>query len=73
MENLLFSICRFHQFTGRYPQNITIISYDFKEERFVRQHAHALKIPDTMITFIGTPAPDPEGAEKVCVDFMCKQ
>eukprot|EP00892_Ulva_mutabilis_P005530 jgi/Ulvmu1/3349/UM156_0006.1 len=64
MENLLFSICRFRQFTGVYPQNITIVSYSFKEERFVQLHAAALGIPTDMISFIGTPPLDREGAEK---------
>lgn len=68
MENLLFSICRFRQFTGVYPQNITIVSYSFKEERFVHQHAPALQIPHEMIMFIGTPALDREGAEKVLLN-----
>ncbi|KAJ6335815.1 hypothetical protein OIU78_012426 [Salix suchowensis] len=30
-ENLLFSVCRFRELTGKYPQNITVVSYDFKE------------------------------------------
>ncbi|GJN02881.1 hypothetical protein PR202_ga20271 [Eleusine coracana subsp. coracana] len=34
-ENLLFSVCRFRELTGQYPQNITVVSYDFKEERLL--------------------------------------
>lgn len=26
-ENLLFSVCRFRELTGTYPQNITVSSY----------------------------------------------
>ncbi|KAF6143920.1 hypothetical protein GIB67_001714 [Kingdonia uniflora] len=32
-ENLLFSVCRFKELTGIYPDNITVVSY-FTEERF---------------------------------------
>lgn len=71
LENLLFSICRFRQFTGSYPQKITIISYGFKERRFVALHGAALGIPAEMITFIGTPVLDQDGAEKVVAGVIC--
>lgn len=29
-ENLLFSVCRFRELTGKYPQNITVSSVYFK-------------------------------------------
>jgi hypothetical protein len=32
-ENLLFSICRFKEITGKYPQKITIVGFDFKAKR----------------------------------------
>lgn len=92
-ENLLFSICRFKQFTGQqpvhlilvacyqgitpcrnesswvhagdYPSKFTIISYDFKRPRFIDLHARTLGISDNQIAFLGTPAIDPEGAQKV--------
>lgn len=28
-ENLLFSVCRFRELTGTYPQNITVSPYTF--------------------------------------------
>ncbi|TVU00294.1 hypothetical protein EJB05_54282 [Eragrostis curvula] len=55
-ENLLFSVCRFRELTGRYPQNITVVSYDFKEERFAQLHRSALGFPEERFFFSGTPA-----------------
>lgn len=56
-ENLLFSVCRFRELTGTYPQNITVVSYDFKEERFSRLHRSAIGFPEGRFFFFGTPAP----------------
>lgn len=55
-ENLLFSICRFKQLTGSYPWNITVVSYDFKENRFANLHRLALKFPASRFFYKGTPA-----------------
>uniref|UniRef100_A0A0E0KQX4 DUF218 domain-containing protein n=1 Tax=Oryza punctata TaxID=4537 RepID=A0A0E0KQX4_ORYPU len=55
-ENLLFSVCRFRELTGNYPQNITVVSYDFKEERFAQLHRSALGFPEGRFFFLGTPA-----------------
>ncbi len=33
-ENLLFSLARFKEFTGRYPVHLTMVSWAFKEKRF---------------------------------------
>ncbi|GMH31652.1 hypothetical protein Nepgr_033496 [Nepenthes gracilis] len=54
-ENLLFSICRFREITGAYPQNITVVSYDFKEGRFESLHRSALRYPASRFFYIGTP------------------
>ncbi|KAJ3675520.1 hypothetical protein LUZ60_004562 [Juncus effusus] len=54
-ENLLFSVCRFRELTGKYPQNITVVSYDFKEERFAGLHRSALGFPESRFVFYGTP------------------
>ena len=43
-ENVLFSICRFKQFTGRYPQKISIFGWSFKRERFER-YSRYLRFP----------------------------
>ncbi|CAN0928597.1 Uncharacterized protein C57A10.07 [Linum grandiflorum] len=55
-ENLLFSICRFRELTGTYPHNITVVSYDFKEERFTRLHRSAIRFPESRFFYSGTPA-----------------
>ncbi|KAK1287755.1 hypothetical protein QJS10_CPB19g00039 [Acorus calamus] len=54
-ENLLFSVCRFRELTGTYPHNITVVSYDFKEERFANLHRMALGFPETRFFYHGTP------------------
>ncbi|KAG2663192.1 hypothetical protein I3760_16G016400 [Carya illinoinensis] len=55
-ENLLFSLCRFRELTGMYPYNITVVSYDFKEERFAHLHRSAIGFPEPRFFYIGTPA-----------------
>lgn len=55
-ENLLFSVCRFRELTGAYPQNITVVSYDFKEERFAHLHRSAIRFPKERFSYAGTPA-----------------
>ncbi|GAB4861156.1 hypothetical protein Ancab_036313 [Ancistrocladus abbreviatus] len=55
-ENLLFSVCRFREVTGTYPQNITVVSYDFKEERFASLHRSAIGFPESRFFYVGTPA-----------------
>lgn len=55
-ENLLFSVCRFRELTGTYPQNITVVSYDFKEERFAHLHRSAIGFPESRFFYSGTPA-----------------
>ncbi|XP_004498385.1 uncharacterized protein C57A10.07 [Cicer arietinum] len=55
-ENLLFSVCRFRELTGTYPQNITVVSYDFKEDRFANLHRSAIGFPESRFFYAGTPA-----------------
>ncbi|GAB4845113.1 hypothetical protein Ancab_038517 [Ancistrocladus abbreviatus] len=55
-ENLLFSVCRFREATGTYPQNVTVISYDFKEHRFASLHRSAIGFPESRFFYIGTRA-----------------
>ena len=45
-ENLLFSICRFHEVTGRYPDKITVVGFGFKTRRFVDLHRKAVRFPE---------------------------
>jgi hypothetical protein len=41
-ENLLFSICRFRECVGIYPAKVTVVSWEFKRERF-ELHRSALR------------------------------
>ena len=63
MENLLFSVCRFHALTGRYPERLLLVSYEFKHERFASLHARALRWPHARLDFLGTPALSPAALE----------
>jgi hypothetical protein len=55
-ENLLFSICRFQQVTGRYPRKVIVISWAFKQERFDR-HRIAIGFPADRFEFQGVNQP----------------
>ena len=57
-QNLLFSISRFHEYTGRFPENITIIGYGFKRDRFVDLHRAAIRWPLDRFQYIGIDADD---------------
>jgi hypothetical protein len=63
-ENLLFGICRFHQVRGKWPRNVTLVSWAFKEARF-ELHRAAMKFPASRFRFDGFNAPiDLEGAQR---------
>jgi hypothetical protein len=62
-ENLLFSLARFHEYTGRYPTNITVVGYSFKEARFRDLHRAALKYPTDQFHYVGIDPPDLDQAE----------
>jgi len=59
-ENLIFSVCRFREVVGRYPKNITVISFSFKKMRFIEQHRAAIRFPRERFFFEGL---DPVGAQ----------
>lgn len=44
-QNLLFSIARFREYTGSYPERITVIGYGMKKSRFEELHAKAVRWP----------------------------
>jgi hypothetical protein len=44
-ENLLFSVCRFRELSGEYPDHITVVSFGFKRHRFEELHRGALRFP----------------------------
>lgn len=59
-QNLLFSIARFREFTGRIPERITIVGYGFKKPRFTELHRKAIRWPAHRFDYIGV---DPQGEE----------
>ncbi|KII92000.1 hypothetical protein PLICRDRAFT_36770 [Plicaturopsis crispa FD-325 SS-3] len=59
-QNLLFSIARFHEYTGRYPTSITVVGYEMKRRRFTELHRAALRWPLARFRYIGV---DPLGTE----------
>jgi hypothetical protein len=44
-QNVLFAICRFHEFTGGWPGKITVAGWGFKAQRFVDSHRSAVRFP----------------------------
>jgi hypothetical protein len=44
-QNVLFSLCRFHEFTGGWPAKITVAGWGFKAQRFVDLHRAAVRFP----------------------------
>ncbi len=38
LENVLFSLCRFYEITGRWPRRITVVGFAYKARRFVEFH-----------------------------------
>lgn len=55
-ENVLFSMCRFYELTGRFPRKITVVGFASKRERFEKQHLGALRFPLDRFRYIGTDA-----------------
>jgi hypothetical protein len=53
----MFSICRFQEITGSYPEKVTVVSFTFKKRRFEELHAQALQWPKQSFSYIGV---DPE-------------
>lgn len=56
-HNLLFSLTKFYEVTGSWPEHVTIISNEFKRGRFLDLHCKALSWPADRVTFVGI---DPE-------------
>jgi hypothetical protein len=52
-QNLLFSIARFHEYTGRWPEHITVVGYEMKRRRFEELHREALRWPASRFTYVG--------------------
>lgn len=52
LENITFSICRFHQVTASYPKDISVIGFAFKANRFTQLHFPATVYPSAHIKYI---------------------
>ena len=52
-ENLLFSICRFHELTQAYPSRITVVGFSFKGPRFAQLHRAAIRFPEDRFAYVG--------------------
>lgn len=57
-QNLLFSLLRFRTITSNYPTHVTIISHEFKRERFLKLHCRAIRWPVERVTYIGINPPE---------------
>ncbi|KAJ2721541.1 hypothetical protein GGI07_003894 [Coemansia sp. Benny D115] len=60
-ENVLFSIARFHEVTGNYPDRITVVGFEFKQPRFLDLHRHALRYPKIRFNYVGINPPGDVG------------
>lgn len=52
-ENLLFSIARFKEVTGRWPEKITVVGYGMKRQRFDELHRAAIGFPAEAFHYVG--------------------
>ncbi|KAI4245359.1 MAG: hypothetical protein L6R42_010206 [Xanthoria sp. 1 TBL-2021] len=57
-QNLLFSLLLFRTLTTAYPMHITLISHEFKRDRFLDLHVRALRWPSNAVTYIGLDPPE---------------
>jgi len=56
-QNLLFSICRFHEVVGKYPARITVVGFSFKMQRFASMHREAIRFPIDDFRYVGIEPP----------------
>ncbi|KAM5533067.1 hypothetical protein V8D89_013282 [Ganoderma adspersum] len=61
-QNLLFSIARFHEYTGRWPSKITVVGYEMKRRRFTDLHRAALRWPADRFDYVGIDAEGEDAA-----------
>jgi len=55
-ENLLFSLCRFKELTGNYPEQLVAIGWSFKQARF-EMHSRVLHFPAHRFRYEGVGDP----------------
>ncbi len=61
-QNLLFSVARFHEYTGRWPARITVVGYEMKRRRFTELHRAALRWPAPRFAYVGIDAESEDAA-----------
>ena len=57
LQNLLFSLCRFHECQGAYPDTVTAVGWEFKTARF-DLHRQAIRFPAARYRYVGVGCPD---------------
>ena len=67
-QNLLFSIARFWEYTGQFPDKITVVGYDFKRPRYEELHRTALRWPKYRFDYIGVDPNRNEGSNWKAVE-----
>ncbi|KAI6026389.1 hypothetical protein PISMIDRAFT_674176 [Pisolithus microcarpus 441] len=60
-QNLLFSLARFHEVTGRYPSRVTVVGYEMKRRRFEELHRAAIQFPAQLFQYVGLEPPTSGG------------
>lgn len=64
-QNLIFSIARFNEYTGHYPDKITVVGYAMKSARFNDLHRNAIRWPAEAFTYVGV---EPDEASATAED-----
>ena len=62
MENVLFSVLRYKNKMGYFPDRVTVIGWEFKTERF-NLHARAMGIPREIFYYAGVNNPEGKALE----------
>lgn len=60
-ENLLFGICRFREVAGVLPEQVSVVSWEFKRQRFEDLHRDAIAWPRERFRYVGANDPDAIG------------
>ncbi|KAI8911761.1 hypothetical protein EDD86DRAFT_124024 [Gorgonomyces haynaldii] len=66
-ENVAFGLCRFYQVYNRFPEELRVVSFDFKMER-IRLHFETLNLNQTRLTLKDS-APMPESEQRTLEAF----
>jgi hypothetical protein len=56
-QNVLFALCRFHEFTGGWPERISVAGWGFKARRFVDLHRAAVRFPANRFHYVAVNDP----------------